>query len=50
MFGRWPGLPVDFFFPTIGANTSCRQVPTYVEEVLVRFKEAYAEAPTPIQQ
>ena len=22
MFGRWPHLPVDFFFPMIGANTS----------------------------
>ena len=37
-------LPVDFFFPTIGANTSHHRVPTYVEEVLVHFREAYAEA------
>ena len=44
MFGRRPRLPVDFFFPTIGANTSCRWVPTYVEEVLEYFKEAYSEA------
>ena len=28
MFGRWPCLPVDFFFPMIGANTShCHCVP-----------------------
>ena len=32
------------FLPTIGANTSHRQVPTYVEEVRENFKEAYAEA------
>ena len=44
MFGGWPCLPVDFFFPSIGANTSCCQVPTYVEEVLACFKEAYTEA------
>ena len=44
MFGRRPCLPVDFFFPTIGANTSCHRVPAYVEEVLECFKEAYAEA------
>ena len=44
MFGRRPRLPVDFFFPTIGANTSCCRVPTYVEEVLACFREAYAEA------
>ena len=44
MFRRRPHLPVDFFFPTIGANTSCRRVPTYVEEVLVHFREAYTEA------
>ena len=43
MFGRRPCLPVDIFFPTIGANTSHCQVPTYVEEVLEHFKEAYAE-------
>ena len=28
MFGRWPRLPIDFFFPTIGTNMpmlkSCR--------------------------
>ena len=33
MLGRCPHLPVDFFFPTIGANTSCCQVPAYLEEV-----------------
>ena len=44
MFGRWPHLPVDFFFPTIGANTSHHHVPAYVEEVQECFKEAYAEA------
>ena len=44
MFGRRPRLPIDFFFPTIGANTSHCQVPAYVEEVLECFKEAYAKA------
>ena len=44
MFGRQPCLPVDFFFPTIGANTNCHCVPTYVEEVQEHFKEAYAES------
>ena len=44
MFGRRPHLPVDFFFPTIGANTSHHRVPTYVEEVQEYFKEAYAKA------
>ena len=33
MFGRQPHLPVDFFFPMKGMNTSCRCV-----------KEAYVEA------
>ena len=44
MFGRQSCLPVDFFFPMIGANTSHYHVPTYVEEVQKHFKEAYAEA------
>ena len=44
MFGRRLRLPVDFFFPTIGANTSHHRVPAYVEEVVAHFKEAYAEA------
>ena len=35
---------MDFFFPTIGANTSCHCVLAYVEEVQKCFKEAYAEA------
>ena len=44
MFGRQPHLPVDFFFPMIGVNTSHCCVPAYVEEVQKHFKEAYAEA------
>ena len=44
MFGRRPCLPIDFFFPTIDVNIRCRWVPTYVEEVLAHFKEAYNEA------
>ena len=44
MFGRRPCLPVDFFFPTIDVNIRRRRVPTYVEEVLACFKEAYTEA------
>ena len=50
MFGRRPRLPVDFFFPTIDVNIRHRRVPTYVEEVLAHFKEAYIEVPTPIEQ
>ena len=36
MFGRWPRLPVDFVFPTIGSNeapmreASARKVDTYM--------------------
>ena len=44
MFGRRPCLPVDFFFPTIDVNIRRRRVPTYIEEVLACFKEAYTEA------
>ena len=45
MFRKWPHLPMDFFFlPTIGASTRCHRVPTYVDEVLACFKEAYTEA------
>ena len=44
MFGRRPHLPVDFFFPTIDVNIRHRRVPTYVDEVLVHFKEAHTEA------
>ena len=44
MFGRQPHLPVDFFFPTIDVNIRHCRVPTYVEEVLACFKEAYTEA------
>ena len=44
MFGRCPHLPVDFYFPTIGAHVCSCCVPAYVEEVRKCFKEAYAEA------
>ena len=44
MFGRQPCLLVDFFFPTIGANTSHHWVPAYVEEVWEHFKEAFSKA------
>ena len=43
MFGRQTHLPVDFIFPMIGANKSCRHVCAYVEEVQKCFREAYAE-------
>ena len=39
MFGRWPRLPVNFVFPTIGSSeapmreTSARKVDTYVASV-----------------
>ena len=39
MFGRWPRLPVDFVFPTVGSNkapmreASARKVDTYIASV-----------------
>ena len=39
MFGRWPRLPVDFIFPTVGSNeaptrgASTRKVDTYIASV-----------------
>ena len=44
MFGRHPHLPVDFYFPMMGAHVCSHHVPAYVEEVRKCFKEAYAEA------
>ena len=44
MFGRCLHLPVDFYFPTMGAHVCSHHVPAYVEEVRKHFKEAYAEA------
>ena len=44
MFGRCPCLPVDFYFPTKGANVCSHHVPMYVEEVRKCFKDAYIEA------
>ena len=46
MFGRRLRLPVDFFFPTIGANTSHRRVPTYVEEVLAALQRSLCQKPS----
>ena len=43
MFGRCPHLPVDFYFSSRGAYVRYCYVPTYVEEVRRRFKEAYTE-------
>ena len=39
MFGRWPRLPVDFVFPTVGSNkaptreASTRNVDVYIASV-----------------
>ena len=44
MFGRFPHLPVDIYFPTKGAHVCSHCVPVYVEEVRKCFKEAYTEA------
>ena len=44
MFERHLCLPVDFYFPMMGAHVCSRCVPAYVEEVRKCFKEVYAEA------
>ena len=44
MFGRYPHLPVDFYFLTMGTHAHPHWVPAYVEEVRKHFKEAYTEA------
>ena len=44
MFGRWPHLLVNFYFPTRGTHVHSCHVPVYIEEVRRCFKEAYAEA------
>ena len=50
MFGRWPRLPVDFVFPTIGSNkaamreASTRGVDMYVASVRDRLRSALWEA------
>ena len=44
MFGSYPCLPVDYYFPTVSAYEDSHHVPAYVMEVQRRFKEAYTEA------
>ena len=50
MFGQWPRLLVDFFFPTIGSSkaptreASARKVDTYVASVRNRLRSALTEA------
>ena len=44
MFGRYPRLLIDFYFPTQGAFEHSRHVPEYVDEIRHCFKEAYTEA------
>ena len=49
MFGRWPRLPVDFVFPTIGSSeapkreASARKVDTYIASVRNRLRSALRE-------
>ena len=49
MFGRWPRLPVDFIFPTIGSNegpmreASARSVDMYIASVRDRLRSALQE-------
>ena len=43
MFGRYPQLPVDYYFPTVSVFKCSRCMPAYVTEVRRPFKEAYAE-------
>ena len=50
MFGRWPRLPVDFVFPTVGSSkapmreASTRKVDTYVASVRDRLRSTLREA------
>ena len=50
MFGRWPRLPVNFVFPTIGSNeapmreASTRSVDVYVASVRDQLRSALWEA------
>ena len=49
MFGRWPRLPVDFIFPTIGSNkstmreASTRSMDVYVASVRDQLRSALQE-------
>ena len=49
MFGRWPRLPVDFVFPTVGSNdaptreASARSVDVYVASVRDQLRSALWE-------
>ena len=44
MFGRFPHLPIDYYFLMVSAYERSRHVPAYVTEIQRCFKEAYAEA------
>ena len=44
MFGRYPHLPVDYYFLMVSTFECSRHMPTYMTEVRRCFKEAYAEA------
>ena len=44
MFGRYPHLPVDYYFLTVSAYERSHHVPAYVMKVRRRFKDAYTEA------
>ena len=50
MFGRWPRLPVNFVFPTIGSNkapmreASTRKADTYVASVRDQLRSTLREA------
>ena len=50
MFGRWPRLPVNFVFPTVGSSkapmreASARKVDTYVASVRNQLRSALREA------
>ena len=53
MLGRWPRLPVNFVFPTIGSNeapmreASARSVDVYVASVRDRLRSALKEVQAP---
>ena len=50
MFGRWPRLPVDFVFPTVGSSkapmreASARKVDTYIASVRDQLRSTLWEA------
>ena len=41
MFGQWPGLPIDFVFPTHEVMGTLRPVDNYVTELISALRKAF---------